>query len=146
MKKQLTILAAMLLVAGLGLGASLYLSGCAQLGGGPTNAVVSNVVPSTLDINAAVLLDNATLTCNASAADQYNFNMGICANPQAFINQLPPVPLSTITPAQEVGAITLACATGSYTNPAMPQNIIPGPPNVCAATPAGKAQLAKFAH
>ena len=118
--------------------------GCAQLGGGPTNIIASQIVPNSLDANAQVLLDNATVTCNASAADQYNFNMQICANPQAFINQLPPIPMSTITPAQEVGVITLACATGSYNAPGLPTSVVPGPPAVCSATPVGKASTAKF--
>ena len=125
---------------------ALAMAGCAVSGGGPINPITSQFVPKSLDINAMVLLDNATLTCNASAADEYNFNMAVCASPQTFINQLPPIPFSTVTPAQEVAGVDLACATGSYLAPGMPANIVPGPVAACIATPAGQASANHFKH
>lgn len=121
------------------------MSGCAQLGGGPTNTVISQVVPNSLDINATVLLDNATVTCNAAAADQYNANMNICSNVGAYISSLPAIGFG-VTPAQEQGVVTLACVSGGYTVAGLPTTIAPGPPNVCSATPAGKAAAAKFSR
>lgn len=128
-----------LLLAALALG----LGACATTTSGPTDPFLSLIIPSTLDENAAILTDYATLNCNAAAADQYNTNMLICSNPQGFVNQLPPIPLSTITPAQEVGAITLVCTREGYPGtPPGPATISPGPAAVCVATPAGKANAA----
>ena|ERR1019366_6337471 len=119
---------------------ALGLSACATTTSGPTDPFLSMIIPSTLDQNAAILTDYATLNCNAGAADQYNQNMMTCANPQAFINALPPIPLSTITPATELAALTFICTREGYPGtPPGPATIMPGPPSVCVATPAGKA-------
>jgi len=92
----------------------LALAACAVLGGGQTDPILSQFIPSTLSDNADVLIGNATQSCNAQAAQEYNLNMVICNNPTNFVTQ-----------AQIASAITAVCATNSYTA-SHPQNISVG--------------------
>jgi hypothetical protein len=98
----------------LALAAPLVLIACATQGGGQTDPILSQLIPKTLYDNADILAGNATQSCNAGAAAEYNANMVICNNPTAFVAQLPPIPLSTITPAQIASAISAVCAVNSY--------------------------------
>ena len=132
-------------ITSLMLGAALAIAGCATTTSGPTDPFLSMIIPSALSQNEAVLTDFATLECNAAAAEQYNQAMQICANPQVFVNALPPIPLSTITPATEIQAIAFVCGRDGYNN-TLPMSVQPGPASVCVATPAGKAALAHFKH
>ena len=101
----------------------LALAACAVLGGGQTDPILSQFIPSTLSDNADVLIGNATQSCNAQAAQEYNLNMVICNNPTNFAAQLPGNPF--VTQAQIASAITAVCATNSYTA-SHPQNISVG--------------------
>jgi hypothetical protein len=101
----------------------LALAACAVLGGGQTDPILSQFIPSTLSDNADVLIGNATQSCNAQAAQEYNLNMVICANPTNFVAQIPGQPF--VTPAQIAAAIGAVCATNSYTS-SHPVNISVG--------------------
>ncbi len=105
-KLSLTIVAAI----------ALAVWGCAVLGGGQTDPILSKLIPNTLYDNADVLAGNATNSCNAGAAKEYNLNMVICSNPQSFVAQLPGNPF--VTPAQIASAIAAVCATNSYSGKA----------------------------
>jgi hypothetical protein len=102
---------------------ALGLSACAQVGGGS-----AGIIPGVLANDASILLAAAT-TCapgqttgNALAASQYRRAMEICSNPQAFVSALPPIPLSTISPAQEAQAIQFQCNSDGFTT-AMPATV-----------------------
>jgi hypothetical protein len=116
--------------------AALHIQACATApvpGSNPqVNPVSSWFVPNTLYDDAVTLTDDATLACNVGAAKEYNRNMIVCNNPQAFVNQLPTVPMTTITPAQEIAILTAVCRVSNYT-PDLPMTVAPGPQAVCMA-------------
>jgi hypothetical protein len=103
---------------------ALLFAGCAVLGGGQTDPILSQFIPKTLQDNATVLAGNATQSCNAGAAQEYNLNMVICANPQTFVSQLPGNPF--VTPAQITQVIQGVCATNGYMVPGLPPTIAVG--------------------
>jgi hypothetical protein len=102
---------------------ALALAGCATLGGGQTDPILSMFVPKTLSDQAVILQGQATQNCNAQASKEYNLNMVICGNPTQFVAQIPGNPF--VTPAQIATVIGGVCATNGYTS-AMPANIQPG--------------------
>ena len=102
--------------------ALVALASCATQGSGQTDPILSMFVPKTLQDNATILQGNATQACNAAAAQEYNLNMVICANPTAFVAQIPGQPF--VTPAQIAAAITGVCATNGYSG--MPATVAVG--------------------
>jgi hypothetical protein len=111
-------------IAGALFGAALFFAGCAVLGGGQTDPILSQFVPKTLQDNATVLAGNATQSCNAGAAQEYNLNMVICANPTAFVSQIPGNPF--VTPAQIAAVIGGVCATNGYDLAGLPATVAVG--------------------
>jgi len=120
----------------------LTLAGCATLGGGQTDPILSKLIPGTLYDNATILAGNATQSCNAGAAAEYNLNMVICGNPQAFVAQLPGNPF--VTPAQIASAIGAVCSTNGYVaglpaTVAVGNCVFPAPSASAVPAPAHKA-------
>lgn len=104
--------------------AAFAIASCAVLGGGQTDPVLSAVFhDKVLSQNGAILLGNATLTCNAQAATDYNSWMVPCANPTAAISNVP-LPMG-MTSAQAVLAVTSFCNVHGFTA-GMPAVIQPG--------------------
>ena len=107
----------------LALAAAIAMAGCAQVGGGS-----ASIIPGVLANDANILYAAAT-TCapgqttgNALAASQYRRAMEICLNPAAFVDALPPIPLSPVSPAQEQAAIAFQCNSDGFTS-AMPPTV-----------------------
>lgn len=96
------------------LGLAVLVVGCAVLGGGQTNPILSKLVPGTLSDYGPTLAGNCTQSCNVEACREYNFNMVICLNPTGFVSQLPGNPF--VTPAQIADAVTAVCNTNGYTS------------------------------
>jgi len=111
--------------------ACLMLAGCATLGGGQTDPILSRIVPRTLDDYGPTLLGNAQNSCNVGAAKEYNANMVTCGNPTGFAAQIPPVPF--VKAADIATAITAICATNGYSTPGLPATATVG--NCVYATP-----------
>src|SRR5271166_1046786 len=92
---------------------------CATLTGGQTDPFLSKLVPGTLSDYGPTLLGQSAGSCNVGACKEYNVNMVICENPNAFVGQLPGNPFATT--AQLTGAITAVCNTNGYVAGAPPQ-------------------------
>lgn len=118
---------------------ALFAAGCATLGGGQTDPFLSKLVPATLSDYGPTLAGQCTESCNVGACKEYNLNMTICGNPTQFVAALPPIPLSTITPATEAQAITAVCNTNGYlpsaAQTAVAGNCIYTPPTSAVSPP-----------
>jgi hypothetical protein len=119
------------------------LAGCATMGGGQTNPILSQFVPKTLQDNPVILNGNATNSCNAAAAQEYNLNMVICADPTKFAASLPGNPF--VTQAQIAQAIGVVCATNGY-NSGLAAQVDPGNCVFPAPTAEAKRKQMMWAH
>ena len=110
---------------GVAIAAFVLTAGCgliATSGGGQTDPILSQIIPKTLQDNPVILSGNATNSCNAAAAAEYNLNMQICADPTKFAANLPPNPF--VKAADAASAIALVCATNGY-NSGLPLQVSP---------------------
>ena len=94
----------------------VVLAGCATLGGGQTDPLLSRIIPKTLDDYGPTLLGNAQSSCNVGAAKEFNANMVICADPATFVASLP----ISMNGAEVVNAVKAICQVNGYTGAGLP--------------------------